>query len=151
MSIIKKDNSRCALQMICRENCSPFFRDLLGVVRVIVACHERKNCKDLLIPSRMKDCVKLGLKASTQAEKQIGKVDVVELKDRVNDMFLDDEITKSMRERVYETFDVAQQDVYYNSYMKKFVETQRSQIVADLMLAKQIVKVACFSCSFNDK
>ena len=55
----------------------------------MVSCHKPKNVKDMVVPSRMKDCVEPGLKAITYAEKQIGKVDVVELKDRVNDVFLD--------------------------------------------------------------
>ena len=64
----------------------------------MVSCHQPKNVKDMVVPSRMKDCAEPGLKASTYAEKQIGKVDVVELKDRVNDMFLDDGVSISMRE-----------------------------------------------------
>ena len=55
----------------------------------MVSCHKQKNVKDMVVPSRMKDYVEPGLKSSTYAEKHIGKVDVVELKDRVNDVFLD--------------------------------------------------------------
>ena len=120
-----KDVSRCALQRIHRETCGPVFRDLLGVDRAMVACHKPKNLKDLVIPSRMKDCVEPGLKASTYAETQIGKVKVVKVQDRVNEIVLNDGVSMDMRDKVHKTFELLGRDIHCNSYKKKFAITNR--------------------------
>ena len=59
----------------------------------MVACHKPRNLKDLVIPSRMKDCLEPGLKTSAFAEKQIGKVKAVKVQDRVNEIVLNDGVS----------------------------------------------------------
>jgi len=91
----------------------------------MVAYHKPNNLKDLVIPSRMKDCVAPELKASTYAEKQIGKVQAIKVQDRVNEIVLNDGVSMTMRNKVHETFELVGQDIHYNSYKKKFVITNR--------------------------
>ena len=62
-----------------------------------------------------------GLKASTYAEKQAWKVDAVDVKDRVNEIVLDDGVSIGMRDMLHETFELVGRDVHYNSHKKKFV------------------------------
>ena len=87
----------------------------------MVAYHKPKNLKDLVIPIRMKDCVEPVLQASTYAGKQIGKVEVVEVQDRVNEIVLDDGVSIGMRDKVQKTFELVGRGIHYNSYKKKFV------------------------------
>ena len=75
------------------------FRDLLGVDIAMVAPHKPKNFKDLVISSRMKDYNEVELKASTYAEKHIGRVIGVVVKDRVRKIVSDDKVPAGMRER----------------------------------------------------
>ena len=113
--------SRCAAQRIYRETCGPVFKDLLGVDRAMVAYHKRKNLKDLVIPSRMKDYNEVNLKAGTYAEKQTGRVMGVEVKDRAHEIVLDDGVSAGMRERLHKTFNLVEQDIHYSSYKKKIM------------------------------
>ena len=113
-----KDVSRRTLQRIYRETCGPVFRDLLGIDRAMVAYHKSKNLKDLVIPSRMKECIEPELKASTYA---VGKTQAIKVQDRVNEIASSDGVSMNMRNIVHKTFELVGRDIHYNSYKKKFV------------------------------
>ena len=119
-----KDVSRRTLQRIYRETCGPVFRDLLGIDRAMVAYHKSKNLKDLVIPSRMKECIEPELKASTYA---VGKTQAIKVQDRVNEVVLSDGVSMNMRNKVHKTFELVGQHIHYNSYKKKFVITNREK------------------------
>ena len=93
----------------------------MGIDREIVAYHKPKSLKDLVIPSRTKDCEEPVLQASTYAGKQIGKVEVVEVQDRLNEIVLDDAVSIDMRNTIQKTFELVGRGIHYNSYKKKFV------------------------------
>ena len=119
-----KDVSRRTIQRIYKETCGPVFRDLLGIDRAMVAYHKSKNLKDLVIPSRMKDCIEPELKASTYA---VGKTQAIKVQDRVNEIVLSDGVSMNMRNKVHKTFELVGRDVHYNSYKKKFVINDREK------------------------
>ena len=91
----------------------------------MVACHKPKNLKDLVLPSRMKDCVEPGLKASAYAETQIGKVEVVKVQDRANKIVLNAGVSMDIRDKVHKTFELVGRDIHYIIYKKKFVIRNR--------------------------
>ena len=64
----------------------------------MVACHKLKNLKELVIPSRMKDCKKVNLKSSTYVKKLTRRVMSVVVKDRVQEIVVDDGASVGMRE-----------------------------------------------------
>ena len=119
-----KDVSRRTLQRIYRETCGPVFRDLLGIDRAMVAYHKSKNLKDLVIPSRMKDCIEPELKASTYA---VGKTQAIKVQERVNEVVLSDGASMNMRNKVHKTFELVDRDIHCNSYKKKFVIKDREK------------------------
>ena len=116
-----KDVSRYALQRVYRETCGSVFKDLLGVDKAMVACHKPKNLKDLVMPSRMKDCNEVDLKASTYVKKQRGKAMGVVVKVRVQEIVVDYGASVGVRETLYENFKLVEQDIHYDSYKKKFM------------------------------
>ena len=60
-----KDVSRCVLQIICSENCGIVFREILGIEKLMVACHKPSSLQDLAMPSKLKDSNETRLKGST--------------------------------------------------------------------------------------
>ena len=81
------------------------FRDLLGVDIAMVA-HKPKNFKDLVIPSRMKDCNEVDLKARTYAAKHVGREMGALVKERVHKIVSDDKVSAGIRERLHEIFNL---------------------------------------------
>ena len=47
------------------------------------------------------------------------------MKDRLNDIALDDGVSSGMRERVNKMFNLIGQDIYYNNYKKIFKVKER--------------------------
>ena len=117
----------------------------------MVACYKPKNLKDLVNPTRMKDCNEVDLKASAYAEKHVGKQMGVPVKDRVCKIVSDDEVSTGMRERLHETFNLVGQETYYNSRKKKFVINARSTNDDDNRSQEQKNKRSMSSCSFKGK
>ena len=68
----------------------------------MAAYHKPKNLKDQVIPSRMKVCSERDLRTSTYVKNQTGNVVGLAVKDRVQDMLMDDGVSSGMRESKYD-------------------------------------------------
>ena len=68
-----KDILRCTLQRICRETSGLVFRDILGIEKEMVTCHQPMSFKDLAISSKLKASNEKKLKASTYVKNETGK------------------------------------------------------------------------------
>ena len=73
--------------------------------------HKPKNLKDLVIPSRMKVCMKRDLRASAHVKNQTGSVLRVAVKDRFKDTEFDDGVSSGMRDKANKTFYLISQDI----------------------------------------
>ena len=97
------------------------FKDLLGVEKAIVDYHEPNNLKDLVIPTRMKVCNERDLSASTHVEDQRGNEAGFAVKDRVQEIVMDDRASSGMIKRIDQTFQLVGRNIYYNNYNKRLV------------------------------
>lgn len=118
----------------------------------MVEYHKPKILKNLVIPSRMKDCAELELKVSTYAEKQIGRAQTVKVKDRVKEIFLNDRVLMVMRDKVHKTFKLVGRDIHCNNYKKKFIIPNREiEDGSDLNAKQTDNKIHMFLCSFKGR
>ena len=51
-----KDTSRKMIEEFYNATCARKFRDLLGIDRLMIACHKTDSIRKALMPSRLRDC-----------------------------------------------------------------------------------------------
>ena len=123
-----KDEYVCALQIIHRKTCAPVFIDLLNVDKAMVAYHEPKSLKDLLMPSKLKGFDDSKFQASAYVTKQKWiKVDLV-AKDRAYNIVAQENMSEKMISRLSTTLALVGKEVSKKHAMRDYLSKKRLKI-----------------------